>query len=244
MIVTLMCCIAVCSSLIIDCSASNLVGNSLPQSIINTTQQEVLSTGIDVSYWQGDIDFNKVKNSGIDYVMIRAGYGKSSNQVDLRFEENIKKAKDAGLNVGVYWFSYALTPEDAKSEAYACLNVIKDYKLEYPVVYDFETKEQMLLSKDSICSIVDAFCSTIENNGYFATIYTYEWLANDNFTKEVDYDVWLTNVKKPFVSFRNNIGMWQYSISGKVEGILTSVDMNYCYRDYPEIMSRKHLNGY
>lgn len=103
--------------------------------------------GIDVSKWQKNIDWEKVKEAGIEFAIIREGYGKENpSQIDKRFEENYKGAKAAGIPVGVYHYSYADSVEDAKKEAQFCLKNIKGKQLEYPVVFDIEDKEQLKLN--------------------------------------------------------------------------------------------------
>ena len=98
--------------------------------------------GIDVSKWQGNINFQKVKDSGISFVIIRAGYGKLPSQKDKCFEENYCKAKASGLDVGVYWYSYAMSVDEAREEAKACLSVIKGKQFEFPVYFDLEEQKQ------------------------------------------------------------------------------------------------------
>lgn len=104
--------------------------------------------GIDVSVWQGDIDFAKVKANGIDFVIIRAGYGKLTSQKDKYFEQNYSRAKAAGLHVGAYWYSYAQSADDAKKEAQTCISVLKGKQFDYPVYFDIEEKSQLNKGKD------------------------------------------------------------------------------------------------
>lgn len=112
--------------------------------------------GIDVSQHQGKIDFSAVKKSGIDFVIIRAGYGKYSKQKDPYFEQNYKNAKAAGLSVGAYWYSYAASAEDAKNEAKTCLEAIKNKKFEYPIYFDLEESSQFSKGKN-FCSLSSVF---------------------------------------------------------------------------------------
>ena len=116
--------------------------------------------GVDVSVYQGNIDWNKAKADGIEFAIMRAGYGKYVSQKDKYFDQNMKNAKAAGLPCGVYWFSYALTPEDAIKEADACYEVIKNYKLEYPVSFDMETESQMKLPKETVAQIIEEFLTS------------------------------------------------------------------------------------
>lgn len=202
--------------------------------------------GLDVSKWQGAIDFKKVKNAGINFVIIREGYGrKDPNQIDKKFKENYQKAKEAGLNVGIYHYSYADSAADAINEAQFCLENIRGIQLEYPVVFDIEDKEQLKLSNRQRTDIVKAFCSEIEKAGYYAMFYcNLNWLNNYLLKDEIlpKYDLWLAqwNIDKPSCS----CGMWQYSSTGKVDGINGNVDLNIAYKDYPAIMKTKGLNGF
>ena len=127
--------------------------------------------GIDVSKWQGNINFQKVKESGISFVIIRAVYGKLPSQKDKCFEENYRKAKAAGLDVGAYWYSYAMSVDEAREEAKACLSVIKGKQFEYPVYFDLEEQKQFSKGREFCDSIVNAFCGELEKNGYFAGLY-------------------------------------------------------------------------
>lgn len=201
--------------------------------------------GIDVSKWQGDIDWQKVKESGVEFAIIREGYGKESpTQVDKKFEQNYQGAKSAGIGVGVYHYSYADSVEDAVKEAEFCLKNIKGKQLEYPVVFDIEDKEQLKLNNRQRTDIVKAFCQTIENAGYYVMIYcNLNWWNTYLYKDELArYDLWLAQwgVDAPSVS----CGIWQYSESGKVNGISGNVDLDIAYKDYPMLMKIKGCNGF
>ena len=126
--------------------------------------------GIDVSSWQDNIDFGKVKASGIDFVIIRAGYGRETSQKDNCFEQNYNAAKAAGLDVGAYWYSYADSAEDAVKEAKACMEVIKGKKFEYPIYFDLEEQSQFAKGRNFCDSVIKAFCGELEKNGYIYTL--------------------------------------------------------------------------
>lgn len=201
--------------------------------------------GIDVSKWQGKIDWGKVKEAGIEFAIIREGYGKENpSQIDKRFEENYKGAKAAGIPVGVYHYSYADSVEDAKKEAQFCLKNIKGKQLEYPVVFDIEDKEQLKLNNRQRTDICKAFCEEIENAGYYAMIYcNLNWWNNYLNKNELSqFDLWLAqwNVAKPSV----DCGIWQKLEKGKIDGISGNVDLNESFKDYPKIMKSKELNGF
>ena len=192
--------------------------------------------GIDVSKWNGKIDWNKVKADGIDYVIIRAGYGISD--VDPMFYENMKGATNAGIKVGVYWFSYAYSPERAKVEAQKCLEVISPYKnnITYPVFFDYEYKSVdyvkktygITVTKELASQIANSFMNTIESNGYETGLYTNYDFSSRYFSDEVlcDNNLWIAQYRSE-CTFEKPYIMWQYTENGKVNGINSDVDLNY-----------------
>jgi GH25 family lysozyme M1 (1,4-beta-N-acetylmuramidase) len=190
--------------------------------------------GIDISKHNGTIDFQKVKNSGIEFAMIRAGFGNST--VDTYFHRNVKGAKANGIKCGVYWFSYAYTPQMAKKEAQKCIETIKGYNLEYPVAFDFEyasvnyAKDNGVhITKALASQIADTFLMTVKNAGYNVILYTnidyYQNYFND--TVKNKYDIWLAAYRDTKPNFNQKI--WQYSEKGSVDGIKGRVDMNISY---------------
>ena len=126
--------------------------------------------GIDVSVWQGDIDFAKVKASGIGFAIIRAGYG--NGNTDTRFEQNYSRAKAAGLPVGAYWYSYAKSADAARQEARKCAELLKGKQFEYPIYFDLEEQSQLSQGRDFCSSLIKAFCDELESQGFFAGFYT------------------------------------------------------------------------
>lgn len=213
-----------------------------------TLPSDVVARGIDVSMYQSYVNWDKVKKEGnVDFAIIRAGYGKYASQEDPYFDINMQNARAAGIDCGAYWFSYALTPEDAVLEAKAFLSVIKGYQFEYPVVFDMEYEKQAKLSREQASAIAEAFCSTMEKEGYYVSVYSYVSFLNDMFTDTIfeKYDVWAAhfNVSKPSFT-RSYYGMWQYSSTSRVPGIDGNVDADYAYRDFPYLMKQFSLNGY
>lgn len=208
--------------------------------------ERVVRNGIDVSTFQHSIDWNQVKNSNVDFAIIRAGYGRELYQVDARFHENVQKAQEAGLDCGAYWYSYATTPEQAVQEAETCYQIIKDYKFEYPIVFDIEDESQKHLSTATISAIIESFCSTLEEKGYYVSLYSYASFLNSSvYQSTLDkYDVWVAHYNVSAPSYTRNYGMWQYSSSGTVAGIDGSVDLDYSYKNYPYLMQKYHLNGF
>ena len=203
--------------------------------------------GIDVSHHNGIIDWDKVKADGIEFAILRCGYGrKSIRQIDRQFERNYRECKRVGIPVGVYHYSYAKNAEDARLEADFMLELISGKQFEYPVIFDIEDKGQEAFGKDVLTDITVTFCEKIEAAGWYVSIYSNpDWFTNKlNLERLKPYDKWLAHwVSVP--KWGNEFGgLWQYTDSGRVDGIETAVDMNISYRDYPSVIKRAGLNGY
>lgn len=181
-------------------------------------------TAIDVSYCQTKVDYNKVKNSGIDAVIIRAGFGKETYQKDSEFETHYRNAKKAGLAVGVYWYSYAYSVAEAKQEAKVCLACIKGKTLELPVYYDLEESGQTRLGMSALTNIAIAFCDAIKASGYRAGVYSnLNWLNNylDYEKLRNKYSIWLAQWSS---SPSKACDIWQNADNGRINGINGNVD--------------------
>lgn len=201
--------------------------------------------GIDVSKWQGTIDWAKVAKSGVSFAILRAGYGRVSSQKDPTFEDNYNNAKAAGIPVGAYHYSYAKNVAAAKQEAEVFLSWIKGKQFEYPVAFDIEEGSVFNLGKNTVSEIIDAFCSAVEAAGYYVCVYTNKnWLDNVVSAEiKSKYDIWLAQwTSTP--SYNGAYGIWQYTSSGTVEGISGRVDLDIAYKEYPSIMKSKGLNGF
>ena len=189
---------------------------------------------IDVSTWNGNIDWNKVYKSGVRYAMIRSSFGvENPNQVDNKFVRNITNAQRAGVKCGIYHYSYAKSAAEAKKEADFCLKTIKNYKIDLPVAFDIEDSSQTKLGKDALTSIVIAFCDRIKSAGYRPMLYCNpNWLCNYLHKDKLinKYDICLANWGVSAPSY--NCAIWQYSENGSVPGISGSVDMNWIFKDY------------
>lgn len=201
--------------------------------------------GIDVSQYQQNIDFKKVKASGVDFVIIRAGYGKYANQKDPYFEKNYKAAKAAGLKVGAYWYSYAATVVEAKAEAQTCINAIKGKTFEYPIYFDLEERSQFAKGRTFCNSLVKTFCNVLEHAGYWAGLYISRSPLQQYISASVAkrYALWVAEYGSR-CNYGRTYGMWQYTSSGKVSGISGNVDMDICYVDYPAKIKTAGLNGF
>ena len=202
--------------------------------------------GIDVSTWQGEIDWNQVKNSDVKFAILRSSFGSPDpSQVDNQFENNYKGAKAAGIPVGAYHYGYAVSEAEARQEARFFLDTIKGKQFEYPVYYDVEDNGTMgTLSRQTLTNVIKAFCSEVEKAGYYVGVYaSLNWLDSKFYPDQLPYDVWVAQYFTE-CQYSGQYGMWQYTSSGSVPGIQGGVDMNECYQDYPKIIKENHLNGF
>ncbi len=201
--------------------------------------------GIDVSVHNGNIDWGKVKADGIDFAIIRAGFGRLEKQKDEKFEQNYAGAKAEGIPVGAYWYSYAMTPEEAELEADVFLSVIKGKQFEMPVYFDLEEKKQFDLGKEQVSAIMRAFLKKVESAGYFVGLYGSASSLTTHTADDIKswYTIWLAHwVDK--TNYSGAYGIWQHSEKGKVAGINGNVDLDICYKDFPTIIKGKGLNGW
>lgn len=206
--------------------------------------------GIDVSKWQGEIDWKKVKAAGIKFAMIRLGYGSSKGDacgLDGYFEKNVKNAIAAGIDIGCYFYSYATSVAAAKKEAAYVINVLQKYKgvFTYPVAFDLEDKTQQGLGKQVLTDMVIAFGDAIEKAGFYCSLYSNpSWMKSYLDADRVKrFDLWLAHWTDK-TNYAGAYGMWQNSSSGKVNGINGNVDTDFAYKDYPTIIKGKKLNGF
>lgn len=200
--------------------------------------------GIDVSEHNGTIDWDTV-NETIDFAMIRAGYGQ--NNIDKQYLRNVSECTRLNIPFGVYWFSYAFTPEMARQEAQYCCEAIKNYNPTYPIAFDFEYDSYNYAikcghtpNKSTITAIAEAFLNEIELHGYYAINYSnYDYLNNYGMDKLTDrFDLWYADWRAKPANIK--CGIHQYSSTSKVNGINGIVDTDYAYKDYPSII--KNMN--
>lgn len=202
--------------------------------------------GMDVSKWQGVIDWSQVASSNIHFAIIRAGYGSNIDHVDTMFHTNIKNAKANGIPVGAYWYSYASTTAQAQAEARYFLEVVKGYQLEYPLYFDIEDNVQDPLTNEQRTDLCIAFCNVLQNAGYYAGIYAnlYSFQHYFNLERLKPYDKWLAQWASAPSLGPEFGGMWQFSNNGSVNGISGRVDLDIAYKDYPAIIKAQKLNGF
>lgn len=199
--------------------------------------------GADISKYNGEVDFGLLREAGVDYVMIRLGargYGSGQILLDEKFTDNITKATEAGLDVGVYFFSQAITAEEAVEEANFVIQNLANHKIDYPVAFDMEYVQNdkariEALSKEDKTTVTKAFLDTVKNAGYIPMIYgTKEWLIKEiDLTKLTGYDVWLSQ-QKELPDYPYKFQMWQYTLEGSISGMSGDVDLNISFVDYSE----------
>ena len=224
--------------------------------IKKTTETTSILKGIDVSYCQNEVDWDAAKASGlVDFAILRAGYGREPSQVDTQFSRNYAACKRLGIPCGAYWFSYAMSADEAKREAQVFLQTIKGKLFEYPVYMDLERAKQFALGKAACSEMADAFLSTMEQAGYYAGLYCSTYYLDKYLSDSVKsrYTIWCAQYASK-CTYQNPYGIWQYNVAGSTEhdiigqksipGIVGECDMDYCYTDYPSIIKAAGLNGF
>lgn len=207
--------------------------------------------GLDVSEFQGIVDWEQVKAAGYQFAMLRAGYGFST--LDQQFQRNASECNRIGLPIGVYWFCYAVSPETARQEADGCINAISSYRVDYPVCYDIEQATINYASQNGVnvtpamaTQFVQNFCSRVEERGYYAMYYSNRNFINTYFPADMSdrYALWYAYYNDQFDN--TNCGIWQYSDAGSVPGINGNVDLDTGFIDYAAVIKARglnHLNG-
>ena len=202
--------------------------------------------GIDISHWNGDIDFSKVKASGVDFVIIKAGGSDKGFYTDSKFKENYAKAVAAGLSVGAYYFAGKNFRgiESGITDARKFIKILDGLKFDYPVFLDIEAQENRY--KEEITDAAVAFCEEMEKAGYFVGIYASDisgFKDKLHHDRIKDYAHWVARYgNEPKVC--KEYGIWQYTSKGSVNGIVGSVDMDISTVDYSKTIKEKGFNGY
>lgn len=203
--------------------------------------------GLDVSEFQGTVDWEQVKAAGYQFAMLRAGYGFGT--LDQQFARNASECNRIGLPIGVYWFCYAVSPETARQEADGCINAISSYRLDYPICYDIEqatinyaAQNGVTVTKDLATQFVQNFCSRVEERGYFAMYYSNRNFLNNYFPTDFSsrFALWYAYYNNQFD--QTKCGMWQFTDQGSVPGISGNVDLDTSFVDYPSVIRKAGLN--
>ena len=209
----------------------------------------VFQQGADLSKFNRNVNMKLAKQNGMDFVILKAGSGYSGE--DPKFQQNYRNAKAAGLNVGAYWYSYAVNVDEAKEEAVRYLKILGKKQFEYPVYLDFEDPSQRRIPTKTKTDMAIAFMSILEKNGYYTGLYSSGYWINNQFEKNrlKDYDIWIAHwhVTRPNC-FTPDYGMWQFTNKSKIKGVPDTgeggVDMNYSYKNYPKIIKNAKLNNF
>lgn len=199
---------------------------------VNTEENKIEIKGIDVSKYQGNIDWNKVKNSGIEFAMLRLCSSNNSGlYIDPTFEQNYSGAKSAGISVGAYIYTYATTEEEQNKELEFALNGLSGKELDYPLALDVEDSSLTKIGKSPLTNLVKRGLDIIDQKGYIPMLYTYTNYSNNlDMNSLSNYDLWIADYRG--YNGYGKCDMWQYSSSGKVDGISGNVDMNISYKNY------------
>ncbi len=211
-------------------------------------EKRIVSKGIDVSYAQGEIDWKRVADAGVDFAIIRAGRGRAGSTNTMKeddyFRRNISEAQKYGIDVGVYFYSYATSVSEAKEEARFLVEIIDGYQIQYPVILDMEEEFQSGIGTKKLTNMIEAFFEVLIEEKYFPMFYSYKsWLEqNLDMTILDKYAIWLAQVGDT-VTYEGGYYIWQYSFKGQVSGIDGDVDLDYSYRDFPSILKKYNLNN-
>lgn len=221
----------------------------------------VLAKGIDVSRWNHQIDpasgeylpldWSLIKSSGFDFVILKAGSTRSGKEPT--FELDYAGARAAGLEIGVYFYTYSQTKEEIERDVDRLLEYLEGKELEYPVYFDLEDPSLINLGKEKLTELCEVFICSMQKNGYYSALYTNNnWLRNIlNADRILSlFDIWYARYPETELPVWNEekygkqLSMWQYTQSGEIAGLEGYFDFNYCYRNYAEIMRKWELNGF
>ena len=216
-------------------SSGSVSTKTLFSEVVDAHKNENTEIGIDISKWQGDVDFNALKEAGVEFVIIRVGTSSGingENLVDSKFEQNINGANKAGIPVGVYFYSYANSEDRAISDALWVVEQIKDYKVDLPIAFDWENwsfYNEFNLSFFGLSNMADSFVKTVRDAGYEGMLYSSKNYLEDIWFKG-DYPVWLAHYTTK-TNYEGDYEFWQLCNNGRVAGINGDVDINIRYLD-------------
>ena len=192
-----------------------------------------IARGVDVSYWQQNVNWSQVASDNVQFAMLATRF---RGNVDPFFAMNAANASQAGLRLGAYIYSYATSVEMAQQEADFVLNLIKDYPISFPVVFDAEDANTLgTLTQSQVSDVINAFCKRIQDAGYYPMVYANEyWIANKIDMSKISYDIWVAKYQQKYTYSKTS--MWQASNTGSVKGVNGNVDIDYLYKDYTQII--------
>ncbi|WP_300410620.1 GH25 family lysozyme [Lagierella sp.] len=215
-----------------------------------------MKIGVDLSMWNSSSNFHIAKQKGLEFAILRAGSGVTT--VDPSFEKNYRGCKDANVNVGAYWYLYAVNLDGARREAKLFLERLKGKSFEYPVYLDLEDRCQNNLSRKILTEIALEFMITVESSGYYVGLYSMGSWFRDKFLQNhsyrgrtlADFDTWVAHwtysIQRKSSFVKSSTGLWQYTDCGAFPGIGRAgknLDLNLSFKDYPSIIGRSGLNS-
>lgn len=218
------------STFVLALAAAAVVALS-PAAVEPVMAAGAIAQGIDVSSYQGVINWQAVKNSGITFAFIRVG---TSRTIDTQYINNLQGAAAAGIKTGVYYYTYSTTPEQAANEAALVLQLIAPYQVSFPVAIDIEAEVQKSLAPAQLQAIANSFCTVISAAGYYPMVYaSRNWFVQR--IGDVVWDKWVAQYNTQ-CTYPGTYGAWQYTSSGAVNGIAGRVDMDYLFTNYSAII--------
>ena len=218
-------------------TTSNVQKKILFEDAIEKYKTNNTKLGIDVSQWQGAIDWEKVKNAGAEFAMIRVGYQKGydgESVIDPYFLQNIANAKEVGVKVGIYYYSYAKTVEEAKNQAEWIADKLKSYEIDLPISFDWESWSSFVtcnMSFYDINKVAHTYCDTLKEYGYQTSLYSSKnYLEKIWYPEEFD-NIWLAHYTSK-TNYEGKYNMWQFCNTGKIDGINGDVDIDVLYTKF------------
>jgi GH25 family lysozyme M1 (1,4-beta-N-acetylmuramidase) len=216
------------AAVVVGAAAAIALMLAVPKQKAEAATLPVAYLGVDVSSYQGNIDWTQVASSGVTFAMVRIGNTKYG--LDTKFAQNVVNATNAGLRVGAYVYTYATTPEEAAADAALAVDTMSGYPITFPVALDIEDKSQKNLPASTQAAIVNTFCEILENAGYTCVVYTNKnWFETK--LAPVAWDHWVAQYGSA-CTYTQPYSMWQYSCTATIPGISGKVDVNYLYGDY------------
>lgn len=211
----------------------------------DTMGRTIVANGIDVSKYQGNINFAQVKAAGYSFVLVRAVSSNNAGvYIDPYFNQNVKNAQAAGLNVGAYFFTYATNKAYMDKELNLFIQAIKQYRLTMPVIVDVESTQTASIGKAACTDLVKYALDKLQSMNYYVMWYTYTNYANSYLdrSKLSAYDCWIADYRG-YVGYTGSYNIWQYSSTKKVPGVSGNCDANYSYMDFPSVIAKNNLYG-
>lgn len=224
-------------------SADNLTYDENGIPVYYENGEKISHLGVDLSEFQSSVDFTAMKNAGVEFVMLRVGgryYGEGGLYQDKNFETFYARAKDAGLKVGAYFLSQAITPEEAKEEADYAIQTLGGKQLDFPIAFDWENIAEDDARTDNVTNeeltkIAEAFCDAVNSAGYKSIVYSnaVQMMIQYDFDTMKDYDFWLADYRE-FPTMPYKFNMWQYTKEGVIDGFDGTVDLDISFTDFSD----------